>query len=67
MIAVLFAGESNPRAMDRVATNHLQNFGIFLAGRAEGASSRLNIVEKIFNLDHVRNIQFSKQFMINVH
>lgn len=49
-LAVLLAGERHARAVDGVATDHVEDLGIFLAWRLESFLAGWDIVEQIFDL-----------------
>ena len=49
-LAVLLAGERHTRAMDGVATNNVEDLGIFLTWRLESFLAGWYIVEQIFDL-----------------
>ena len=52
-IAMLFAGEGNAGAVDGMAADNIQDFGILFAGRSESFPSRRHIVKEIFDLLYV--------------
>ena len=49
IVAVLFAGESDSRAMDSITAHHVQNLGILFASRSERSSTCGDVVEQIFD------------------
>lgn len=52
-IAMLFAGEGNARAVDRIAPDNIQDFGVFFAWRSKSLLSRRHVVKEIFDLPSV--------------
>ncbi len=52
-ITMLFAGEGNAGAVDGIAADNIQNFGILFAGRSKSFPSRRHVVKEIFDLLYV--------------
>lgn len=56
-IAMLFAGEGNPGAVDGIAADDVQDFGVLFAGRSKSFLSRRHVVKEIFDLSSVSGSQ----------
>lgn len=49
-VAMLAAGESDPRTVHSIAAYHVEDLGILFARRAKGSAASGDIIEQIFDL-----------------
>lgn len=52
-IAMLFAGEGDAGAMDGIAADNIQDFGVLFAGGSKCFLSRTHVVKEIFDLRYI--------------